>query len=93
MQAGSAVVGRLGDHVREVDALPEHVPSLQSPSPLNTVTLSSYRIQPHTQSHSSLIYSNPLTAGASGGAILSPCERIPTKFVTPDPCLSIIHLP
>ena len=31
----------------------------------------------------------PLT---SGGAILSPCERIPAKLVTLDPCQSSIRL-
>ena len=31
----------------------------------------------------------PVT-GASGGAILSPCDRMPAKFVTLDPCQSNI---
>ena len=29
---------------------------------------------------------NQLTTGASGGAILNPCEIIPAKFVRREPC-------
>jgi hypothetical protein len=31
--------------------------------------------------------------GASGGAILKPCDRIPTKLATPEPCHKSILFP
>ena len=34
-----------------------------------------------------------LTDGASGGAIRRPCDRMPAKFVTLDPCQSSLRFP